>query len=295
MKFEINPNELTTDQRAHVAAFITGWPYADEVDDKRCGVVKVNNDLPIPKNAHSIKEDEHGVSFYIQTEEERLDAEQKSDLRETSGLDEASELRVESETNLSAIFGTPGKVIDSIPPVTLDKEGLPWDSRIHSSSKAFIADGSWKLRRGVDPAEVIAVKEQLKALMCVPRFVPPAPVTIGADLATGPDVTVITPVPPAPKSHYLIDQQPVVDETVEWGLKSDGIPKSHYLIDQQPLVTVTLTDLIGRMSNAIVAGKMTQATVSEMCAKHGVSEFMLLSSRPDLLPLIDADMKAMGV
>lgn len=269
MKFEIDPNELTTDQRAHVAAFITGWPYADEVDDKRCGVVKVNNDLPIPKNAHSIKEDEHGVSFYIQTEEERLDAEQKSDLREISGLDEASELRVESETNLSAIFGTPGKVIDSIPPVTLDKEGLPWDSRIHSSSKAFIADGSWKLRRGVDPAEVIVVKEQLKVLMCVPRFMPPAPVTIGVDLATGPDVTVITPVPPAPKSHYLIDQQ---------------LP-----------TTVTLTDLIARMSSAIVAGKMTQATVSEMCAKHGVSEFMLLSSRPDLLPLIDADMKAMGV
>ena len=273
MIIKLNLLEMTFEQRRNTAQLLLTYPPA-------VPLIGIDDRL--------VKED----VFVIPTEEQRLDAEQKRD------ISEIKEIR-ESGHNLNAIFGEPGKVVmltdDLVPSVPLDKEGLPWDSRIHSSSKAFIADGSWKLRRGVDPAEVIAVKEQLKALMCVPRFVPPAPVTIGADLATGPDVTVITPVPPAPKSHYLIDQQPVVDETVEWGLKSDGIPKSHYLIDQQPLVTVTLTDLIGRMSNAIVAGKMTQATVSEMCAKHGVSEFMLLSSRPDLLPLIDADMKAMGV
>lgn len=33
---------------------------------------------------------------------------------------------------------------------TLDKNGLPWDSRIHSAAKTFNADGTWKYLRGVD-------------------------------------------------------------------------------------------------------------------------------------------------
>ena len=62
----------------------------------------------------------------------------------------------------------------------LDSEGLPWDSRIHSSSRGKIANGSWKLMRGVDPARVEQVKNELRGVMAVPA--------------------------PAPKSHYLIDQ-----------------------------------------------------------------------------------------
>ena len=268
MKFEIDPNELTTDQRAHVAAFITNWP--------TLGFKQMNNIAPLPRNAHIVEEDEHGVKFVIPTEEQRLDAEQKSDLEEAAA------------DNLNAIFGTPerlelGAKIDSLVP--LDSQGLPWDSRIHSSSKATIADGSWKLRRGVDPAEVEKVKAQLKELMAVPVTTkpaftleiphvpvdlnvpkPPTSTIVGVDLASGHDVTVVTPV-----------------------------PKSHYLIDQAPSTAVTLTDLIGRMSAAIAETRLTQAAVKEMCVKHGVSEFHLLGNRPDLLPLIDADMKAMGV
>lgn len=35
-----------------------------------------------------------------------------------------------------------------------DADGLPWDERIHSSSKARNADGRWKAKRGV-PADVV--------------------------------------------------------------------------------------------------------------------------------------------
>ena len=263
MKFEIDPNELTTDQRAHVAAFITDWP--------TLAFKKMNNIAPLPRNAHIVEEDEHGVKFVIPTEEQRLDAEQKSDLEEAD------------TDNLNAIFGTPDVVkqmqeniveveanLNSLVP--LDSQGLPWDSRIHASTKTFIADGSWKLRRGVDPAEVEKVKAQLKGLMAVPTA--PAPVLTPTSVG-------YVPVPPAP---VIIPQ---LAEIVP------PAPKSHYLIDQVP--TVTLTDLIGRMSAAITAGKLTQASIAEICTKHGVSEFHLLSNRPDLLPLIDADMKAMGV
>lgn len=274
MKFEINPNELTAEQRNHVSDFIRNWPtYVPQLNSF--------DDLHIPRNAHSIKEDAHGVRATIPndlsteqltpvpieacrptvlvTEEQRLDAEQKADLTQDAD-------------NLTAIFGQPA------PQVPLDKEGLPWDSRIHSSSKAFIADGTWKLRRGVDPAEVATVKAQLRELMAVPQVGP-----------------VSVPVPPAPKSHYLIDQQPAVVTHNPGHIGVDPssripAPKS---IDQVP--TVTLTDLISRISKAIAENRITQATVTEVCLKHQVSEFTLLSNRPDLLPVIDADMKALGV
>lgn len=272
MKFEIDPNELTTDQRAHVAAFIMNWPHADEVD--HAGEAELRR---------------HARIYGDITEEQRLDAEQKSDLKEA-----VSEIGAAAAVNLNAIFGTPvedAKVDNLVP---LDSQGLPWDSRIHASTKTFIADGSWKLRRGVAPAEVETVKAQLKELMAVPQAlvtdlhrgaatvpVPPAPtVSVGVDLAAGTDTTVITPAP--------------VLTPTSVGYVPVPVPKSHYLIDQQP-ATVTLTDLIGRMSAAIAAGTLTQASIAEICTKHGVSEFHLLSNRPDLLPLIDADMKAMGV
>lgn len=259
MKFEINPNELTTEQRNHVSDFIRNWP---DTCRKTVRTFSEEQLTPVPTEACR--------PTVLVTEEQRLDAEQKADLRELSGPDEA-----QAADNLNAIFGQPA------PQVPFDKEGLPWDSRIHSSSKAVIADGTWKLRRGVDPAEVAKVKAQLRELMAVPKVDP-----------------VSVPVPPAPKSHYLIDQQPAVVTHNPGHIDVDPssripAPKSHYLIDQVP--TVTLTDLISRISKAIAEGRITQATVTEVCLKHQVSEFALLSNRPDLLPVIDADMKALGV
>lgn len=256
MKFEIDPNELTTDQRAHVAAFITNWPVnairQDRIDQLKALATSVRFEV---------------------TEEQRLDNEQKLDmdttgeLRDISGVEESRELGVAAAINLNAIFGapdaTPGKVViltnESIP---LDKEGLPWDFRIHASTKTLIAEGSWKLRRGVDPTEVEKVKAQLKELMAVR-------------------------VPPAPTGYVVPQAQ--VDRAFEVDVEKEAVEQ--YAAKN----AVTLTDLIGRMSAAIAANKLTQSTIMEICTKHGVSEFHLLGNRPDLLPLIDIDMKAMGV
>jgi hypothetical protein len=44
----------------------------------------------------------------------------------------------------------------------LDKNGLPWDERIHASSRAKIADGSWRMKRGVQQHFVDEVEAQLR-------------------------------------------------------------------------------------------------------------------------------------
>lgn len=63
--------------------------------------------------------------------------------------------------------------------VELDKRGLPWDARIHSGAKSKLANGNWKLARGVDPVLVTQVEAELYRSRSAPAPaatpVPPAP------------------------------------------------------------------------------------------------------------------------
>ncbi|MBK1709833.1 hypothetical protein [Marichromatium gracile] len=43
----------------------------------------------------------------------------------------------------------------------VDARGIPWDERIHSSSRARTADGAWRRKRGVDPALVERIEREL--------------------------------------------------------------------------------------------------------------------------------------
>mgnify|MGYP000735890406 CR=1 FL=1 len=68
------------------------------------------------------------------------------------------------------------------PAVTVDKDGLPWDARIHSSSKALNADGRWRAKKGLnDDAMVATVQAELRALMAIPAA-PVAPVVAAPTL-----------------------------------------------------------------------------------------------------------------
>lgn len=74
-----------------------------------------------------------------------------------------------------------------------DVNGLPWDERIHSSSRAVNADGSWRAKRGVDPGLVAAVEDELRAVAvheAVSAPIPPAPPAAAS-----------LPVPPAPPAN----------------------------------------------------------------------------------------------
>lgn len=42
-----------------------------------------------------------------------------------------------------------------------DKRGMPWDERIHASSKSINADGTWRNKRGIDKETLEAVENEL--------------------------------------------------------------------------------------------------------------------------------------
>ena len=134
---------------------------------------------------------------------------------------------------------------------TFDKAGLPWDGRIHSSSKAFLADGTWRQRRNTDPAVVAAVTAELRAAMAAPAA-PVVPVDWTASLVPPPpaDSTTTTDRPPAPP----------VDAPMTFPM----------------------------FMKAITAARIPPATVLAACTAVGVPNIPALMSRPDLIPQVAA-------
>jgi len=86
--------------------------------------------------------------------------------------------------------------------VALDVNGLPWDGRIHASSKVKLASGAWRQKRGVDKGLVVTVTAALTAAMgavAAPAAPPPPPAAppIAQPAPPVPPPTAPPPPPPA--------------------------------------------------------------------------------------------------
>lgn len=80
--------------------------------------------------------------------------EQKIDILVTDkekALELAEECEQKSEVALKVAEETP----------EFDKRGMPWDERIHASSKSINADGTWRNKRGIDKETLEAVEKEL--------------------------------------------------------------------------------------------------------------------------------------
>lgn len=80
--------------------------------------------------------------------------------------------------------------------VNFDKDGLPWDARIHSSNHKINSDGRWQRRRGVSDVEFNNVRNEL--------------------LGVAPVITTVTPMgemstiaTPAPEPTPVVAPQPL--------------------------------------------------------------------------------------
>lgn len=126
------------------------------------------------------------------------------------------EIGFDSGATVTQSFVVPAAAItnvESAPVITpaaiaaaeLDKEGMPWDERIHAGTKTKTAAGIWTKRKGVDDAVREAVTAELRAQYPAATPVPTAP-------------AVPTITPPAP---------PVIAQTsytklVDWLAKNTG-------------------------------------------------------------------------
>lgn len=104
------------------------------------------------------------------------------------------------------------------PSAETDTDGLPWDARIHASTKGKNADGRWKARRNTPADTVAAVTAELRALMGVPAApVGPTPSTPtdGAAPADGAGQTATIPASPSsappPPPPPVVPAAPAMD------------------------------------------------------------------------------------
>lgn len=66
-------------------------------------------------------------------------------------------------------------------PEKLDSEGFPWDERIHSAGESKNKDGTWRVKRGVNPELIKQIQAEFKGVPYVPDPIStPAPVPVFA-------------------------------------------------------------------------------------------------------------------
>lgn len=140
--------------------------------------------------------------------------------------------------------------------VERDSAGLPWDQRIHSSSKEKNADGSWRARRNVDATTRAKVEAELKATIA-------APVNIINTAPPIPAPPALPPLPVAPPAN------PVFTNFV-------GFLAQHTRSETNP------------------TGRLTDEWVKQCLAANGVAggELQNLAANPALIPQIEAGIKA---
>ncbi len=154
----------------------------------------------------------------------------------------------------------------------VDAEGLPWDSRIHSSSKAKNKTGTWKVARNMDPKLVAKVRAELIALRDSAKGSAPAPVTPVAS----------EPAPPAPPFVNTLTGQPPAPP-------APPAPSGPAAVSAKTDDAAKFTALLRLISTSRNENQLTAAQVNETLVKHGIPQLGLLAKRPDLFDAIRVD------
>jgi len=162
----------------------------------------------------------------------------------------------------------PGPV-SSVAAVELDVKGLPWDSRIHSSSKNKLANGCWKVARGKAPEYVAQVESELKG---------------GAVVSTGPTASGV-PLPPVPVAPDVTPYDVALPTAADAAYMA-SIPPA------PPGNPVSFETLMTRISPQISAGVLPPQAVMEACKANGLQSVVGLQTSPQLVPLVWATLKA---
>lgn len=149
--------------------------------------------------------------------------------------------------------------------VDLDTQRLPWDPRIHGSTKSKNTDGTWRQRRGLnDPELRKRVEAELRATLALPAApaVPTPPVTQARPGATTDEYLAGMNRTPAPPTDAMLPPA-----------AGTGAP-------------ATFGEFMGAVSNLVKDGVVTAEVVTRKLQDLGLPSVMALANRPDLLPSV---------
>lgn len=172
LEIKFDPSTLTKAQREDLASFILGF------EDTFTGNKAVGWETrPATAEEMEVKEDPNAI-FGAPS---------------SAGVDPSLTAQevTPATTSTQPLTVPPPPVPNNVTPGTIaapqsqnlaevDSKGHKWDARIHSSSKAKIADGTWKYRRGVTDEEIKKVEGELTGTVVATssqeQYAPPPPV-----------------------------------------------------------------------------------------------------------------------
>ena len=134
-------------------------------------------------------------------------------------------------------------------PAELDAEGLPWDDRIHASTKTKTQAGTWTKKKGVDDTVRDAVVGELRKTY-------PAPVAAAPTAPVAPAAPVTAPVvPAAPVAPPVVAVSTPYTELLNFIAKNTGEGKyitEHWINDFLTKNGDTLAGLAADLDRAAI-------------------------------------------
>lgn len=119
--------------------------------------------------------------------------------------------------------------------LTLDKEGLPWDERIHSSNHQMTAKGVWQRRRGITDEEYNRVKAELLAPIALSPVEKPAPV---APVTSVESVIPYASVAPQAPAEPIVPQASAAPVAPAYDFVNNATAPVEPVIPQAPVAPV---------------------------------------------------------
>ena len=163
----------------------------------------------------------------------------------------------------------------ALDPHTLDSSGLPWDERIHASSKAMTAKGLWRTKRnlpdGLQEEVELELRNKNKA---APLPIPPPPV--GIPVAVAPPV--YAPPAPAPVAPPVFAVPAVPVEPVNPPSYADNIVPAS--APQKPAHTLESfrNGMVMTLAQLVNAGAIDQNYIQSLKQYFGVKEVWHIAS-----------------
>lgn len=174
-------------------------------------------------------------------------------------LDAATETPETVTEAPETVTGTPETV--TVNGREVDRAGLPWDARIHSTPAKKKADGFWRARRNLDPAVQAQVEAELRQ-----NIGAPAPVShpVVAQMPPPPNAAQVPPAPPA--------QVPPPPNAAQVPPAPNAAP------------VPTAGEVLTWVAQAITNKKLTVEEANAAAVKLELSDMSGIVMRPDLIP-----------
>lgn len=156
----------------------------------------------------------------------------------------------------------------------LDADLLPWDERVHASTKTKTQKGHWTKKKGVADDLYSSVVTEMRGWFPAPAVAAPPAAAVAPPApapATPPPPPTSTPPPPPAPARVLSP-----DGLWEW---LDGAWISTTAPSKVP--EITWQDMASAMNRAVQSGRIDMTGINGIANRHGAVNFALLAGNAD--------------